>query len=122
MNVNPNLSPAQFPYWEHPEHFTDPVTNHGFRHVDENAATLPDVHLGRLPAVTVPLDEVTVASQHHLHPGLVEEYTKQKPARKRILLRPYGDGIAVADGHHAVAAARARGEKTIRGRWIEDAY
>jgi hypothetical protein len=103
--------------------FTSPVTDHGFRVVDENMAILPDhVHLGRLPALDIDLDEITVASQPVLDPDLVRAYAENPPKRKRILLRSYwgGDEVAVADGHHAIAAARLRGETSIRARWIDD--
>ena len=78
------------------------------------------MNLARLPALDVNLDEITVASQPVLDADLVSAYAATPPKHKRVLLRGYGDAVAVADGHHAIAAARLRGEVSIRARWIDD--
>ena len=104
--------------------FDSSVRNHGFRHVDESMVIIPDhVHLGRLPAYNFPLSKITVASQPMVDPDLVRQYRDEPPKRKRIIVRPYNAGhLAVADGHHAIAAARARGDTHIRARWMGEDY
>jgi hypothetical protein len=101
--------------------FESDVIRHGFDHYDPEAGEIPDhVDLRRLEHVTVPLDEIRVASERHLDPTLVRRY-QDKPPRRKPVLRPYGDdSVAVVDGHHTIAAARARGETDIKARWMDE--
>jgi hypothetical protein len=100
--------------------FTMPAKDAGFKTVDEQAGYIPDhVDLRRARTITVPLSEISVATQPQLNPDLVSQYAASAPKRKP-LLRSWGDGIAVLNGHHTIAAARQRHEKDIRARWMPD--
>lgn len=102
------------------------VGDHGFKYIDENAADIPDyINLGQCRVYDFPLEDITVAGQEFLNPDRLRQYTERLPRQKgrppRVILRPYGeDAIAVADGHHTIAGARARGDTHIRAKWMED--
>ncbi len=86
-----------------------PAKDAGFKTVDEQAGYIPD-HVD-LRTITVLLSEISVATQPHLNPDLVSQYAAGAPKRKP-LLRSWGGGIAVLNGHHTIAAARHSPSKT----------
>lgn len=105
---------------------TEHVGDHGFSYIDEHAADIPDyINLGHCRVHDFPLSDITVAGQEFLNPDKLRQYTRQLPRVRgkppKVILRPYGDNdIAVADGHHTIAGARARGDTHIRARWMDD--
>ena len=106
------VEPRTLEHFASGDGFTEQAGQHGFTHVDPEAGYIPDyVNLRRLAHTEVSLKDITVASQPSLNPELVRKYRDEPPKRK-VLLRQYGDDIAVVNGHHSIAAARAapRGE------------
>ena len=118
--MNPGQQARTAPALRPGSQFTMPATDAGFKTVVEQAGYIPDhVDLRRARTMTVPLSEITVATQPGLNPDLVSRYAATAPKRKP-LLRSWGDAIAVLNGHHAIAAARRRYDKAIRARWMPD--
>lgn len=100
MSADENLSPSQF----------------GFKQASyddwDQALLSSRTHLGRKP---LRLNQDLHTAQDAIDPDAVREYAAQPRIRAdhEIAVHHYGGKVFVGDGHHRIAAALSRGQKTI---------